>query len=262
MREGMMISLKKFMFALGVTACLFGPVSIVAAGDIASESISQDRPKASEILKRAYRYLESLERFSFDATTSNEDLYAGKMIIELTHHINVEVERPDRLRIDIAGDVKNRSIYFNQGHFTLLETKTGFYGQLEIPKTIDKALDFLYDTYHIKTPLANLLYSDLLERLGPKKEGYYFGSTLIGKTVCDYVGFSNRSREFQVWIERGDRPLIRKFVIIDKTLKRHLRSTTTIDWNTHPLFFGSSFAFTPPRNGVKIDIETPKKEMR
>jgi len=254
-----MVNLKKITLGMVVAAYFLGAANMTAAEQNGAVAIDQSRPSASEILDRAYRYLGSLEKFAFDAMMTNEDIYANKMIIELTHYVRVEAERPERLRIDISGDVKHRTIYFNQGLFTLLDKRNGFYGQLEIPKTIDGALDFVYDKYGIKTPLANLLYSDLAKRLRPKTEGYYFGRTLVGKTVCDYVGFFDRSRELQVWIERGDRPLIRKFVIIDKTLKRHLRSTAVIDWQVHPFFFGSNFKFTAPKNAVKIDIETPKR---
>jgi hypothetical protein len=214
--------------------------------------------KAGKIMEKAYRYLGSLDHFAFTATLTNEDVYEKKMVVELTHRVSVKLDRPSRLRVDIIGDSRNRSYFLNEGKLTTYARDYGLYGQIEIPENIDDALDYTYEHYKIETPLANILYSDIYERLRPKTKGVYFGMAFVNGILCDYIGFTNAKKSFQVWVQKGDRPLIRKFVIIDKTTPMRLHSTTVIDWQEDSEISPEVFTFNPPENAYKIDMVPPQ----
>jgi len=215
--------------------------------------------KASDILLNAYRYIESLRHFQIKAINLSEDVYKDDVIVELRHKITMEVRRPGSMFVDIEGDVKNQEIYINQGRFVIYSKKYNMYGELEVDETIDDTLDMLFNMYNIKSPLANLVYSDISSRLRPKNDGYYIGVVDYKGVKCDYVVFTSDTKELQVWIQKGNKPLIRKFIIIDKTIKEKLRSTTMLDWNLHPFSFFDRFEFIAPKNAMKIDI-LPYKE--
>ena len=215
---------------------------------------------ANNILDRAYRYVGSLDKFAFDAITVNDDLIDNKMIVEVKHRVIVKADRPGDMLIDITGDTKNRRIYLHKGEFTIYDKENNYYGMLKTPKHIDKTIDFLFEYYDIKTPLANLLYSDIAKRLKPQSKGYYFGISNVGKTLCDYVGFSNSKEELQLWIARGKNPVIRKFIIIDKTGKRELRSTTILRWYKNSRSHVDQYVFKVPRNALKVNIEVPEEK--
>jgi len=219
-----------------------------------NKSVKTAYPVASAILIDAYRYLGSLDNFSFDAITTNDDMYHDIMLQEFTHKVHVDMQRPDKLKIHVSGDLKNRSIYMLSDSFTIIDHDLNFYGELQTPKTIDGALDHLFEKYEIKAPLANLLYTDLDKRVAPKEKGHYFGTTAVDGKICHYLGFMNEERELQVWIEKGKTPLIRKFSIIDKSGEVDLRSTTLLRWNIKPYFKRKLFLFKAPKNAEKISV--------
>ena len=243
-----MKSIKRMLYlaVLGSTIMLFAAEK--------SEGVKTFSPVASSILMDAYRYLGSLDRFSFNAVTSNDDVYRDTMLVSYQHKVEVSLQRPDKLRVHVFGDLKNRSTYLLDDTFTLINNEHHFYGQVQVPKTIDSVLDHLFENFNIKTPLANLLYTDLDKRLPPKHKGYYFGTTLIDGKMCHHIGFTNENRELQVWIEKGQTPLIKKFVIIDKTEKLNPRSATLIRWDIHPRFDENHFRFKAPEGAVKISV--------
>ena len=211
-------------------------------------------PVPSAILMDAYRYLGALDYFSFDAITTNDDIFRNVMLQEFTHKVHVDVVRPDKLQINISGDIKNRSIYMLNDNFTIIDHDLDFYGELQTPKTIDETLDYLFEAYEIKTPLANLLYTDLDKRIAPKENGHYFGTTRVDGKICHYIGFVDDQREFQIWIEKSETPLIRKFSIIDKSEKFDLRSTTLLRWDIKPYFKKKHFLFKAPKDAEKISV--------
>lgn len=208
----------------------------------------------------AYRYVGGLKSFSFEAITSNDDLFQDKMRQEFVHKVHVDVQRPNKLYIKVRGDIKNKSFYLNGETFTMMGDKSLYYGTIKVPNSIDKTLDFLFENYDIKTPLANLLYTDLDKRIGQKNEGYYFGTTTVDGTLCHHLGFSNEDREFQVWIEKNKTPLVKKFVFIDKSGALDLRSTTLLRWNLKPSFKKNHFIFTAPKKARKISVIQPALE--
>jgi len=130
-----------------------------------------------------------------------------------------------------------------------------YYGRTEIPKTIDKALDYLFEKYDVKSPLANILYSDLDRRIPPKEKGYYFGKSEVDDIICHHIGFVTSEHEFQVWIEEGEKPLIRKFIIIDKTEPSLPRSGTVLRWKLDTKLKTDDFVPDLPADAVRIDIE-------
>ncbi len=246
-------SIKKFLTI--AMLILLSNTMMLSATEQNNKQIKTTYPVASAILMDAYRYVGLLEYFSFDAITTNDDVFRDLMLQEFTHKVHVDLQRPDKLQIHVTGDIKNRSTYILNNSFNIIDHDLNFYGELQVPKTIDSALDHLFEKFNIKSPLANLLYTDLDKRVAPKKNGHYFGTTRVDGKICHYIGFVNDQRELQVWIEKGQTPLIRKFSIIDKSGKFDIRSTTLLRWNIKPYFKRKHFLFKAPKDAEKISVE-------
>ncbi len=216
-------------------------------------------PMPAAIVMDAYRYLGKLRAFSVDAVTTNDDYFQGEMVATFTHWIHIDLQRPGKLHIEVDGDLKNRSFYLNDGRFTIYDKHLDYYGELEVSRKIDAALDTLFEQYDIKTSLANILYSDLDKRIPPKNKGYYFGTSEVDGHECHHIGFTNSVEEIQLWIEKGTRPLIRKFIVVDKTESYLPRSGTILRWYLNPKFSQAVFDFTPSAKTVQIAIESYAK---
>jgi hypothetical protein len=204
---------------------------------------------------QSYRYMGKLKSFSIDAVTTSDELFLDKMLVTYTHHVHIDMQRPYRLHIWVSGDLKEKAYYLNTGEFSVYDALKKYYGQTEVPKTIDKALDYLFEKYDVKSPLANILYSDLDKRIPPKDKGYYFGKSEVDDIVCHHIGFVTPEHEYQVWIEEGEKPLIRKFIIIDKTEPSLPRSGTVLRWKPDAKLKTDDFIPDLPADAVKIDIE-------
>ncbi len=230
--------------------------ALSASSDVRTPRLmAQATPVPSGILMNSYRFMGKLKRFSIDAITTNEDMYSDKMLVTYTHYIHMDVMRPNQLHIEMDGDLKNRSYYINNGHFTVYDKDMNYYGTLEVPKKIDDALDYLFEKFDIKTSLANILYTDLDKRIPPKSKGYYFGISDVKDTPCHHIGFSTPTQEFQVWIAVGKYPVIRRFTVIDKTEIFRPRSSTVLKWDLKPYLKANDFIFEKPKGAVQIDIE-------
>lgn len=234
---------KKLFFVIGTVFLLTG--STLFAAD--------QTPR--EILNKAYKYIGSMDKYAFKAVIFHNEMDNEGTMRKDRYDVSVKVDRPEKLRVDIKGPAKDRSNYINNSVYTIMDHDHGFYGQIQTPKTIDAALDFIFEKFGIKSPLAQLLYSNMDKRLKFKKSKS-FGTMMVDGTECDYIAFSNIIHEVHVWIATGDEPLVKAYSIIDNTGEQENRINTSIHWDIHAKISDSDFVFAVPKGATKISVNS------
>ncbi len=216
---------------------------LLLTGLLAGATLLSAAPTAKEIVNKAREYRDSLKQYAFSATLGEELLNENSQWQLYIQKVEVKVERPDKLRVDVKSEEKDRTSYLKDGIFTMVDHKFGYYGQIKTPKEIDKALDYISNKYGITAPLAGLVYTKMGKRVHFSKSKY-FGTKEVGGVPCDYVAFSNRKKELHLWVTQGDTPVVRSFVLIDKTLKERPRTEAYITWDTNPRLSEDVFTHT------------------
>jgi hypothetical protein len=234
---------KKLLYVLGLVSLLGGT------------SISAAELTAKEIVFKSFDYLGSLDKYAFDAVIYDKYTMGDGEEERFKHLVSVKLERPGKLRVDVKGDTKDRTSYFNDGLFTMIDHDFGFYGQLKTPKTIDGALDFIINKYGITAPLTSLLYSDMPKRTKFSKSKN-FGVKDVGGVACDYVAFRKKNKTIHIWIARGEKPLVKAFSVIEVTKNETFRIDTSIMWKDATSIKESDFVFTAPKGATKISVES------
>ena len=229
--------------------CTLGVVLLLSTTNLLATEKS-----AKDIINNAYAYIGSMDKYSFRAVVSEDVVENGKIVKTYKQYVSAKLSRPDKLRVDTKGDIKNRSNYLNNGLYTMIDHDTGFYGQIKTPKSIDDALDFLFTKFGISSPMASLFYSDMHKRVKFKKSKY-FGTMDVAGTECDYVAFKNNTREIHAWIATGDKPLVKTYTIIDTGIKGKPRMNTSITW-TNDNISDSDFVFKAPKNALRITVHS------
>jgi len=210
-------------------------------------------PTAKEVVQKAREYRDSLKTYAFTATMGEELLDEKGEWKRYTQKVEVKVARPDKLRVDVKSDEKERTSYLKDGIFTMIDHRFGYFGQIKTPREIDKALDFIFFKYGITAPLAGLVYTKMGKRVHFSKSKY-FGIRELGGVACDYVAFRNSKKELHLWITRTDEPVVRSFVLIDRTLKKRPRTEAFITWDIHSRFSESIFTFTPTKDLTPVSV--------
>lgn len=229
---------KKLLYSAGAIFLLSGTTFVFA------------EESAKGIMKKTYAHIGAMDKYAFDAVVVNNDTEEDKTLTT-RHKVSVKIDRPEKIRVDTKGDTKNRTVYMNNGLFTMIDHGFGYYGQLNTPKTIDGTLDVLFDKYGIRTPLSTLMYSDMEKRVKFKK-GKYFGKVNVAGVECDYVAFRVGDKVVHVWVTAGEQPLVKTYSIIDADS----RIDTTLTWNTNPNIPDSDFVFKVPKGVAKISISS------
>jgi hypothetical protein len=216
--------------------------------------------RASEELKKMSEFLAKTPRFALEAEETFTEIEAGEPKVELTNVRRVAVERPSRLAADATGDTLNRAAWYDGRSVTVLDKEHNVYATVEGAATIDATLDKLQDEYGVVLPLVDILYADpyavLMEDV---TYGRYLGLHLAAGVPCHHLVFAQETIEWQIWIDAGDQPLPRKFVItyVDEPGEPQYGATIR-RWNLDPTFPESLFTFEAPEGAQKVDVKAIK----
>jgi len=229
---------------------IVGAVILVGSTTLLAKDIH-----AKDIITKAQTYLGSLDKYAFDAVIYDTYSENNTQVFKLKHEVSVKLIRPDKLRIDVKGDTKDRTNYLLDGKYTMVDHTFGYYGEIKVQKNIDDALDFLIKAFGINAPLTSLLYQDMPKRTRFDKSKS-FGVVDVGDIPCHYVAFKNNKREVHIWITTGAAPLVKSYSVIDTTTKKHLRIDSSIKWKDASTIQASDFVFTPSEDLMKIPVES------
>ena len=231
-----MKSPQKFLLAAGL-GLLLGTSTLLA-----------DTMTPQEIAKKVYSVLDNRQSYAFDAMiVTHADDGTNK------HKVSVKVNRPNQLRIDVKGEIRNRSNYLNNGTYTIYDHDKNMYVHIKTPKSIEKTLDMLFDTLKVKAPLAQLIYTNMGDRVKFDRSKD-FGIVDLAGEACHYIAFADKTKEVHVWVTTGDTPLVKHYRIIDKTSKNNAYKSTTIYWKKASSVTPSDFVFTVPKNAQEVFI--------
>ncbi|MDR5879399.1 DUF2092 domain-containing protein [Caballeronia sp. LZ032] len=201
-------------------------------------------------------YLRSLSQFEVRADSSTDLVLDNGQNASYLHHTVIKVRRPNRLRADISGSRRDRGIVYDGRDFVIFNTGDKYFSRNPAPPTIDGLVQELATTYNIETPLADLFYwgngkvDDLAltsaQNLGLERvEGHW----------CTHYAYRQSGIDWELWIEKGSRPLPCRMVITDVSQASRPRHEVTYQWNTHVSFGPGTFMWRPLAGSHQIELK-------
>ena len=224
-------------------------------------------PQAEKLLRRMSDYLAGRQQFSLKAESTLEAVLTSGQKLQYDSPSTLMVSRPNKLRAHRKGDLANQEFFYDGKTLTLYNPRENLYATTAAPASIDETLDFAREKLDIVAPAAELLYSNAGEKmLKEATSGMVVGSSVIGGVKTTHLAFRGAEVDWQVWIEDGDKPLPRKFVLTSTKVTGAPQFTVLIrSWDVATKLSNQEFTFTPPKGAKKIEFlkltaETPKSK--
>jgi len=227
---------------------------------IVTEGVIEDG--AVEAVKDMSNYLMSLNTVAFTSQGSLDVVTNDGQRIQLDGITNYKVRKPGFV-IDYRSDIKSRRFIYDGKNFTVYSPLLGYYSTVPAPGTNREVLDTIYNKYGIALPLEDLFrWGDgaNADRIKALKSAYEVGSATIDGVETDHFAFREADVDWEVWIQKGDQPLPRKFVIVDRTDPARPTFTARLNWQVNPAFTDADFTFVPDANAKQIQLATFKGE--
>src|SRR6266403_2655710 len=213
-------------------------------------------PQAEKLLRRMSDYLASRQQFTAKAESTLEVVLTSGQKIQFDSPATLEVSRPNKLRAHRKGDIANQEFFYDGKTLTLYSPRENLYATTAAPPTLDAMLDFAREKLDVIAPGAEILYGNAAERmLKVTTSGFVVGKSAVEGVKCTHLAFRGAEVDWQIWIEDGDKPLPRKFVLTSKQVAGAPEFTVLMSsWDLTPKLTEREFTFVPPKGAKKIEF--------
>lgn len=216
--------------------------------------------RADELLLAMSDTLSEAERLGFRVSTVEGvvDVETGKTVHVMTER-SVSLARPDRLYVEDHDDFSRNRFWFDSGRLTALRGSAERYAVVEVPDTVDRMLDYLFEEHGLVMPVADFLVGDPYEVLsGGIETGVYLGVTTVSGDACHHLAFRQEHLDWQLWVEARDTRVVpRKFVITYTNEPGDPQFTAEFEnWDLGAAFPEGHFEATVPDGVERVSLET------
>jgi hypothetical protein len=218
-------------------------------------------PRAERVLRAATDYLAQAPHFTLTAEVWREHVNEAGEKLQFSRTVRLDVQRPNKLHAEIRSHFVDRGFWYDGKSLSILDRKQNLFSEAPLPATLDAALDTARDEFGIDLPLIDLAVSDPYTNATARVQtGRYYGITSVLGQDCHHLAFTQDNIDWQVWIEDGPHPLIRKFIITHKLEEGAPEVVALIrDWDFADRISESDFTFEPPRGATKVQMRKPSE---
>ena len=231
--------------------------AIVAVVLATALPVRAEEDGARKVLKAMSDYMASQANLSFKFNSDLEVITPDLQKIQFSASGDVLLSRPDKIRITRTGGYADVELAFDGKMVSVVGKSASVVAQLDASGTVDTLIDRLRNEFLIEIPGADLLmsnvYGQLIEGVIDAK---HVGRGVVEGVECEHLAFRNEDTDWQLWVEVGDRPIPRKYVITSKTVAAAPQYTLrTREWKTDVKPEASAFVLKLPDGSSKVGLE-------
>lgn len=231
----------------------------------AAPAARADEDGALRILKAMADHVSSQPSLVLKYDSDMEVVTQALEKIQFSASGEVTLQRPDKFRISRTGGYADIELMSDGSKLTLTDKDHKRFAQIPTSGSFDQVVDRLRAELMVELPGADLLLSKSYEELvADVLEAKHVGRGVVEGVECEHLAFRNADTDWQIWIEAGDRPVPRKYVITSKTVAAAPQYTLRIrDWKSGISVGPEAFTFSPPADysGVAVTALTDVDEV-
>ena len=238
------------LVSLGAAAGL----SLWSVAGLALSPASAAEDDAGQIVKAMSDYLASQKTISATFDSTVEVITADLEKIQFNSSGTLLLSRPDKLHATRTGGYSDVELVFDGKVVTIYGKNLNQYAQVDAPGSIDQMIDSLRK-HGAELPAADLLLSNVYETVMPDVvSAKHVGEGVVGGVECEHLAFRQADVDWQLWVEKGAKPIPRKLVITSKAVTGAPEYTVLIrDWKTDAPADDAAFTFNAPSGSQKLE---------
>lgn len=254
----------KFIAAAVLYATLSAPAAWAQSEEGAEQEASDTTddlggiltPEARAVLDRMTATFQGMKKYAVTASITRDEVLSYGYKLQNTESARMWIDGPTRLRMEVEGDIKNRSYYYDGAKLTMYVPDLNVYAVSPAPGTIGDLVELLLDA-GIEMPLMDMLYQGNAGNLADSvKIGLVVGESEIDGVRTDHLAFRQADVDWQLWVQKGANALPRKLLITTRYEVGDPQYQAVLRWDLNPKANAKSFAFVAPAGAVEIPAHT------
>src|SRR5918993_398155 len=229
-------------------AAALGLALLSIATIAASVPALADATTAQQILKGMSHFLKNQSSLAVKYDADVEVVTPSMEKIQFSASGQATLARPDKFRVTRTGGYADVELVSDGGKLTIFDKNGNRFAQVPAAASFDETVDKLRSEFSLEVPGADLLLTKPYEALtAGVLEAKRIGTGLIEGIECEHLAFRNLDTDWQIWVQMGDHPVPRKYVITSKAVGGAPQYTLRLrDWTFGAVQTPEAYAFTPP----------------
>lgn len=231
------------------------PATEKSATEKSATAKSNVDPASLAALDKMGAYLRTLGSFELKTDTLKDAVLDNGQKVQFAGNADYKVRRPNAFAVTVSDDRKVRQFIYDGKTFTVFSPRMGYYATVPAKPTIGEVLAAAYEKFKIELPLGDLFrWGTADDRRDNITSGVVVGYAKIDGKDADQYAFREGNIDWQVWIQRGDKPLPLKVVITDTSDNAMPEYGAVLHWTPKADFTDATFDFKPPKDAKPITI--------
>ena len=244
--------------------CVVAATAFTLSASILVASAESDRPKGSvdaeamKSLERMNDYLARAKQFSVTADIGYDVVQEWGEKIEFGETRVLTVRRPNDLRVDTTDrDGTKSGVVFDGKDISVFDLQGKVYATAAKPGSLDNAISYFVDDLGMRLPMAPILRGRLPQMVKEwAHDVRYVGQESIAGVPCDHVAMQGEWEDVQMWIARGDQPLLQRMVVTYTRAEGKPQFWGQFEkWNLTADIPDSLFVFQPAEGAAPIPFK-------
>lgn len=210
---------------------------------------------AKNILKAMSDYLAAQKAMSFSYQSSVEAVTPDFEKLQFVSSGTASLTRPDKLRVTRTGGFADVDLSFDGSTLTVHGKNLDAYARVEAKGSVDDLLDRLIGA-GLEAPGADLLAADAFDLLMTDvTSAKHVSSAYVDGVECEYLTFRTPEIDWQIWVESGEKPIPRRYVITSKHVGQAPQYTLEIsDFKSGAEVASVPYTIDIPSSAKKVDL--------
>ncbi len=269
------------VFALSAIGCASNEKNLVKAQPQAAKPVAmQAAPQvknnvpppppvveqyALDRLKQMSDNIAAAKAFTYHATHFTEMPAPTGQFLTLTVVSKVALQRPDKLRVNVWGDVPAFDVYFDGDKVSTFDPEKKVHSvSNKSVATLDEMLDMVTSNPEINFPSADFMYSNPYAVMTKNlTHAIVVGDSMVNGVPCEHFAYMESAINWEIWIEKGKNALPLRLAMTYKQAQNFPRFMVEYrDWNLNPKLKANTFVFKAPAESKQIEFSPHRLEQK
>src|SRR4249919_1126883 len=215
-------------------------------------------PEAKAVMDRMNTYMKGLQAYTIQAHGTRDEVVAHGYKLQNNEAAALSVQRPNKMRAEVRGDVRDRDFVYDGKTIVIHSPDDNAYASAPATENLGALISDLLEA-DVELPLVDVLYQATAGTLTENvRNGLLVGDSIVEGVLCDHLAFRQTDTDWQLWVEKGARPLPRKIVITTRDEVGDPQFSAVMTWDVTPKFDKDSFTFDPPKDANHVQFVQPE----
>jgi hypothetical protein len=226
---------------------------VLAAPTLAA---AQAPPDPIEIFRQAAELMDNADGFTVQVEKDFDVILLDGAKVQHSGAADIAYREDLGLYIDYGDDLSAREFWYDGKTVTLLDTLTNIYVAVPYEGTVTKMLGAIETKHGVRLPLAPLVGKSLATDLEPAVvTARYLGIHDVDGVPSHHLLFRGETEDWQMWVDIGEVPLIRKLVVNFREIKGSPQQTVFLaEWDLDPELTVEDFAADIPDGAIRTEF--------